>query len=97
MGQKVKGKRRRIIKVQPTAVARSRANGTKRRGRRSLGSSAGRIKERSGESAIFVMSDGEEMEFPSLAKPKSRKKSQPHNFQKAVNESNTLPRRHTRQ
>ena len=36
------------IPVQPTAVARSNANGTKRRGRRALGTT-GAYKDRSGE------------------------------------------------
>ena len=53
-GEKEKGKKIRIINVQPASVRRSKTRGTSRKGRKALGGS-GKFKDRSGETGSFIL------------------------------------------
>ena len=65
VGKKEKGRKKRIINIQPTSLRRSKANGTTRKGKKSLGGT-GKFKDRSGETANFILPSGEEITLPGL-------------------------------
>ena len=95
-GKKVNGKRRTSINVQPSALARSRQNGTKRRGRKAIGITRPH-KDRSGQQAEFVLENGETIVLPSLGKANKKSTAQPHNLQLAVDQQKAPLRRHRKQ
>ena len=98
-GKKEKGKKKKgfEINVQPASVRRSKDNGTRRRGRKALGTRRP-PKDRTGPRKSFVLDDGETISLPCLGKQKKKQKTkQLHDLQKAVDNMETLPRRHTKQ
>ena len=88
--KRLKGKLRSAINVQPTAVARSRANGTKRRGRKAV--KRGRPYKDVGKEVIV---DGEVI--PAQPAPMKRKKRSKHSFKDSLAKNKPPSRRHDRQ
>ena len=78
--KRLKGKLRSAINVQPTAVARSRANGTKRRGRKAV--KRGRPYKDVGKEVIV---DGEVI--PAQPAPMKRKKRSKHSFKDSLKQA----------
>ena len=79
------------INVQPTAVARSKANGTARRGRKMC--SKGRPHK--SKEDIFFMSDG--TPFNSQKKLPKKKPRQKHCFKESLEKNQPPTRRHDKQ
>ena len=87
----VRGKVRASINVQPTAVSRSKARGTTRRGRKV--NTKGRPHK--SKEAFLNMSD--ESQVPSQQKLKPKRKRAKHCFADALAKNKPPPRRHDKQ
>ena len=70
----LKGKKKKgfEINVQPASVRRSKDNGTRRRGRKALGTRRP-PKDKTGPRKTFVLDDGETISLPCLGKQKKQK------------------------
>ena len=89
--KKVRGKVRSSINVQPTAVARSKANGAKRRGRKVTT----RGRPHKNRQAELVLDDG--TVYGAQEKLKKTKGRAKHSFKEALAKNVPPPRRHDRQ
>ena len=89
--KKVRGKLRAAINVQPTSVARSKANGAKRRGRKVTC----RGRPHKNKQANLILDD--DTIVPSQDKLKKKKVRAKHSFKEALAKNIPPPRRHDRQ
>ena len=96
VGKKEKGRKKGIINVQPPALRISKANGTTRKGKKSLGGT-GKFKDRSGETANFILPSGEDITLPGLHQKRKEPTRPEHRLSKAVSNGKTRPKRHNKQ
>ena len=96
VGKKEKGRKKRIINVQPPALRISKANGTTRKGKKFL-RGTGKFKDRSGETANFILPSGEDITLPGLHQKRKEPTRPEHRLSKAVSNGKTRPKRHNKQ
>ena len=82
-GKKERGKKIRAINVQPASVRKIKARGTSRKGRNAFEGS-GIFKDRSGETANFILPSGEEIVLPGRHQKRKGPTRPEHRLSKAV-------------
>ena len=73
-----------------------KANGTTRKGKKSLGGT-GKFKDRSGETTNFILPSGEEMTLPGLCQKRKEPTRPEQRMSEAERNGKTLPKQHDKQ
>ena len=87
----VRGRKRAKINVQPTAIARSKANGTARRGRKMIPKG----RPHKSQEDVLNLSDG--LQIPAQKKLKQKKPRAKHSFKESLAKNKPPARRHDKQ